>query len=173
MDTDGLILAIFIMVLGIIIFTIIAAMIRFFRADGSIASKLSRMFAGASVPPYTDADKAIVEEVAKMDPVVLIKRIFIGDGTLNEDLYRRYIKNTYARRKIAERLYSMRNADGKPLISRDYEPAEGYIAHAISSALGNIGEAMVDSDVEITKESKNAVQEYIAVVVPEMKAVIV
>ena len=173
MDTDGLILATFIMVLGIIIFTIIAGMIRFFRTEGSITSKLSRMFAGADIPAPSYTDEAIVEEVAKMDPVVLIKRIFIDDGAINRELYDRYIKNAYARLKIAELLYSMRNADGIPLITRDYEHDEGYITHAISSALVNIGDAMVDADVEITEKSKGIVQKYIAVVVPEMETLIV
>ena len=156
-------------------------MIRFFRTEGSIASKFSKMFAGAPVPnsitPYKDADKAIVAEVAKMDPVVLIKQIFIDDGTINKELYDRYINNEYARFKLAERLcsslYSMRDAEGNPILTREGEPTEGFYAHAISSALGNVGAATVSTDVKITEPDKAIFKEYIVKAFPDMETFIV
>lgn len=177
MDTDGLILATFIIVLGIVIFTIIAAVIRFFRTKGSIASKFSKMFAGilpagSSVPSDTAADKDIVKEDAKKDPVELIKKIFIDNGTMNVELYNLYIKNDDARLKLAERLcealYDMRDNNGYPMLYRN-EPAEGYYAHAISSALANVGEAMVNPDVEITEQNRNNFRDYIVKAFPYME----
>ena len=183
MDTDGLILATFIMVLGIVVFSIIAAGIRFFRTKGSMASRFSKMFAGvlsagSSVPnpSVTAADKAIVKEVAKKDPVELIKKIFIDNGTMNVELYNRYIKNDYARLKLSERIceafYDLKDVRGYPILYRDNEPAEGYYAQAISAALANIGEAMVDADVEITEQNRNNFRDYIVKAFPYMEVFI-